>query len=155
MPVALWLIDLIDRMCKVMTDKNPMPDFLNAAFEDDSVSARGESRDSLFLSAEVAAAGWAAPLTVRVRNLSAGGLLAESQHSVAVGTIVRIKFANTSVVGARCVWSGDKRFGVAFDHPIDPQAVRRKTGSRTDDLPATLIGMTLHTTKYKKPLRPI
>lgn len=139
----------------MMTDKSPMPDFLNVAFEDDSVSARGESRDSLFLSAEVVAAGWAAPVSVRVRNLSAGGLLAESLHHVPVGSVVRIQLANIGVVGARCVWSGDNRFGVAFDHQIDPQAVRRKPGSRNDDLPATLIGMTLHTTKFKKPLRPI
>lgn len=137
-----------------MTDFNPMPDFLGLDPDGDSVSARGEARDSLFLNAEVIAAGWAAPIQVRVRNLSAGGLLAESPHQVTVGTVVQIGLANIGVVGAHCVWSGDKRFGVAFDHNIDPQAVRRKVGSRSD-VPATLIGMTLHTTKFKKPLRPL
>lgn len=135
-----------------MTDHNSMPDFL--AFDGDSMSVRGELRDSLFLTAEVTAAGWSAPFQVRVRNLSAGGMLAESPHQVPVGTKVHIELANIGVVGAQCVWSGDKRFGVAFDHNIDPQAVRRKAGGR-GDIPATLIGMTLHTTKFKKPLRPM
>jgi PilZ domain len=142
-----------------MTDSNPMPAFLSADFlgldpEGDSVSARGESRDSLFLTAEVWSAGWPAPVAVRVRNLSAGGLLAESAHQLPVGTVVQIQLANIGLVGARCVWAGENRFGVAFDHAIDPQAVRRKVGSRSD-VPATLIGMTLHTTKFKKPLRPV
>lgn len=142
-----------------MTDTNPMPGFLGPDFlgndsDSDSVSARGESRDSLFLLAEIRAAGWPAAVPVRVRNLSAGGLLAESAHQLAAGTAVQIQLANIGIVGARCVWVGENRFGVAFDHAIDPQAVRRKVGSRSD-LPATLIGMTLHTTRHKKPLRPV
>lgn len=147
-----------------MTDRNPAadvsgttftgPDFLGLDPEGDSVSARGEARDSLFLSAEIMIAAWPEPVVVRVRNLSAGGLLAESVHQVAIGTDVRITLSNIGMITGRCVWSGEGRFGIAFDHNIDPQAVRRKVGSRSD-IPATLIGMTLHTTKFKKPLRPV
>jgi hypothetical protein len=137
-----------------MTDTNPMPAFLSDDALGDGVSARGESRDSLFLLAEVHAQGWPQPLKVKVRNLSAGGLLAESAHQVPVGTVLTVKLPNLSLLTSRCVWSGENRFGIAFDHDIDPQAVRRKVGSRSD-VPATLIGMTLHTSKYKKPLRPV
>jgi hypothetical protein len=137
-----------------MSDTNPMPAFLADDAFDGGMSARGESRDSLFLLAEVQAQGWPAPLKVKIRNLSAGGLLAESPHRVPEGTVLTVKLPNLSPIVSRCVWSGENRFGIAFDHEIDPQAVRRKVGSRTD-VPATLIGMTLHTSKYKKPLRPV
>lgn len=137
-----------------MTDSNPMPAFLaNEAF-DEGVSARGEQRDSLFLQAEMIVAGWPDSLMVRVRNLSAGGLLAESLHEVPVGTSLRVVLPNIGAIKGRCVWLGENRFGVAFDREIDPQAVRRRPGSRSD-VPPTLIGMTLHTSKFKKPLRPV
>mgnify|MGYP002778315777 CR=1 FL=1 len=137
-----------------MTDTNPMPAFLADDAFDGGVSARGEARDSLFLMADVRAAGWPEAVRVKVRNLSAGGLLAESPHQVAVGTVLTVQLPNLSSLPARCVWSGENRFGIAFDHDIDPQAVRRKVGSRTD-VPATLIGMSLHTSKFRKPLRPV
>lgn len=137
-----------------MTDQNPMPDFLGLDADGESVSARGKNRDSLFLSATVTVAGWPAPVAVRVRNLSAGGLLAEAPHEVPIGSDVRVELANIGMIGARCVWTGENRFGLAFNHQIDPQAVRRKVGSRTD-VPATLLDMTLHTTRFKKPLRPV
>lgn len=137
-----------------MIDSNPMPAFLaNEAF-DAGVSARGEHRDSMFLQAEMDVAGWPETIRVRVRNLSAGGLLAESGHHVPVGTALRVTLPNLGALNARCVWLGENRFGIAFDHEIDPQAVRRKVGSRTD-VPATLIDMTLHTSKFKRPLRPV
>jgi PilZ domain len=137
-----------------MIDTNPMPAFLaNEAF-DVEVSARGEQRASLFLQAEIDVAGWSQPLRVRVRNLSAGGLLAESSHKFAVGADLRVTLPNIGTVPARCVWAGDNRFGLAFAKEINPQAALRKVGSRTD-LPPTLIGMTLHTSKFKKPLRPV
>lgn len=137
-----------------MIDSNPMPDFLGSELFDADVSARGEARDSLFLTAEVFAADWPAPVKVRVRNLSAGGMLAESAEDVPVGTIVRVMLANIRPVVARTVWSGPGRFGVSFDQQIDPQVVRRKLVNKVE-LPPTLLDMTLHTTKFKKPLRPV
>lgn len=137
-----------------MTDSNPMPDFLNAEFLDADVSARGETRDSLFLTAEVAASGWPDMVKVRVRNLSAGGMLAEADCDLPVGTVIRVTLPNIRPVTGRSVWVGEGRFGVAFDKHIDPQTVRRKLV--TDyHLPPTLVDMTLHTTKFKKPLRPV
>lgn len=137
-----------------MTDSNPKPDFIGTGHFDADVSARGEARDSLLLIAEIHASGWPAPLKVRVRNLSAGGMLAESDEDVPVGTTVRVVLANIRPVAARTVWSGEGRFGVAFDQHIDPQAVRRKLTEK-QELPPTLLDMSLHTTKFKKPLRPV
>jgi hypothetical protein len=121
---------------------------------DDGVSARGDQRDSLFLQAEIWCADAPEAFMARVRNLSPGGLLAESPIHVAEGTALRVTLPNIGMIAGRCVWSGENRFGVAFASEIDPQAARRKIGSRTD-VPRNLIDMTLHTSRIKRPLRPV
>ena len=98
----------------------------------DGMRARVAARDSLFLQAEVAIADWPEPVIARVRNLSPGGMLAESAHRVLEGTVMQLSLPNIGAVAARCVWSGEGRFGVAFDHDIEPQAVRRRSAANQD-----------------------
>lgn len=138
----------------MMTDSNPMPTLSGDDSAAGGVSTREKSRQSLFLTAEVEVEGRSEPLKVRVRNLSAGGMLAEAARDVPVGAVLRVELANVGRIGARCIWSGVGRFGVAFDQLIDPEAARRKL-TRSSDLPPTLLDMTLHTSRFKKPLRPI
>jgi len=35
-------------------------------------------------------------------------------------------------VPGRVVWVGEGKFGIAFDHPVDPQAVRRKVVQKVE-----------------------
>lgn len=95
---------------------------------DEKVSAlsRGTDRDSLFMQARLTLPGEAEPITVRVRNLSAGGLLAETQQRVAEGAVVDIELRNVGAVRGRVVWAGEGKFGIAFERPVDPHAVRRQ-----------------------------
>jgi PilZ domain len=123
-------------------------------FLDGGMSARGDTRDSLFLQAEVTVPGWPAPVMARVRNLSPGGMLAESAHQVAEGTVMQVALPNIGPVTARCVWSGDGRFGVAFDHAIEAQAVRRRSAAN-QELPPTLLGQPRRIPKIRRPLRPV
>src|SRR5215217_4043395 len=51
---------------------------------------------------------------VRVRNLSAGGLMAEIGRDVAVGEKVEIEF-NSQKIPATVVWTRDGTAGVKFD----------------------------------------
>lgn len=96
-------------------------------FESEAAAgAREKSRDSLFLQAVLAIGGFPDPVTVRVRNLSAGGMLAEAKAVVAEGTSVLVDLTNVGTVPGRVVWANGGKFGVAFDRTIDPQAVRRK-----------------------------
>lgn len=118
------------------------------------MSARGAARDSLFLQAEVSVTGWPEPIIARVRNLSPGGMLAESVHHVAVGTVMQVTLPNVGAVVARCVWAGEGRFGVAFDHAIEPQSVRRRSAAN-QDLPATLLGQPRRIPRARLPLRPV
>lgn len=119
------------------------------------LSARGAARDSLFLQAEVMVSGWPAPVTARVRNLSPGGMLAESPHHLTAGTSLVASLPNIGPVNARCVWVGEGRFGLAFDHAIDPQAVRRRSAAN-QELPPTLLGQPRRAPKkIRGPLRPV
>jgi hypothetical protein len=96
---------------------------------DEEVAAlsRSADRDSLFLQANLILPGQAVPLAVRVRNLSAGGMLAEApSRGIAQGMVIEIELRNVGFVPGRIVWIGEGKFGIAFDHPVDPQAVRRQ-----------------------------
>ncbi|HEV7313848.1 PilZ domain-containing protein [Sphingopyxis sp.] len=100
---------------------------------DEEVAAlsRGADRDSLFLQASLILPG-ANPVTVRVRNLSPGGMLAEASVNVAQGEAVQIDLRNVGPVAGRVIWAGEGKFGIAFDRPVDPQAVRRQVVSPSD-----------------------
>ncbi|APZ97057.1 pilus assembly protein PilZ [Sphingopyxis sp. QXT-31] len=121
---------------------------------DEEVAAlsRGADRDSLFMQARVAVAGKGEPLSVRVRNLSAGGMLAESPVSVAQGTTVEVELRNIGPVPGRIVWTGERKFGIAFDRAINPQSVRRDVAPQKEDVPPTLAGLRLN--KGRPPIRP-
>ncbi|HWT41336.1 MAG TPA: PilZ domain-containing protein [Sphingopyxis sp.] len=100
---------------------------------DEEVAAlsRGADRDSLFLQASLILPG-ANPVTVRVRNLSPGGMLAEASVNVAQGEAVQVDLRNVGPVAGRVIWAGEGKFGIAFDRPVDPQAVRRQVVSPSD-----------------------
>lgn len=101
---------------------------------DEEVAAlsRGADRDSLFMQAGLTIPGHADPVVVRVRNLSAGGMLAESPARVAQGAVVEIDLRNVGAVPGRIVWVGEGKFGVAFDRAVNPQAVRRQVVQKSD-----------------------
>lgn len=101
---------------------------------DEEVAAlsRGADRDSLFMQASLTLPGRPDSVTVRVRNLSPGGMLAEAMVQVAQGGPVEVDLRNVGRVSGRIVWAGEGKFGIAFDRPVDPQAVRRQVVSQSD-----------------------
>jgi len=101
---------------------------------DEEVAAlsRGADRDSLFMQAKLILPGQPDPVVVRVRNLSAGGMLAEAKVEIVQGESVEVELPNVGPVPGRVVWAGEGKFGIAFDRLIDPQAVRRQVVSQSD-----------------------
>lgn len=101
---------------------------------DEEVAAlsRSADRDSLFMQAGLTLAGRPDPISVRVRNLSPGGMLAEARLAVEQGTAVEVELRNVGAVSGRVIWTGEGKFGIAFERPIDPQAVRRQVVSPSD-----------------------
>src|SRR6478752_6394993 len=99
-----------------------------------NVDTRQLSRDSLFVMAKVRveedASG--AEHTVKVRNLSSGGMMAEGNVKVARGSLVHVELRNLGWVPGTVAWKQDERFGIAFMEEIDAKAVRAPTASGAD-----------------------
>lgn len=57
------------------------------------------------------------------RNLSQGGMRADSAHAWAVGTAVICELRGVGEVPGRIVWVKGKSIGLRFNHPIDPNLV--------------------------------
>ena len=103
----------------------------------DSAAKRTKSRDSLFLVAGLRIEGRPGTIEVRVRNLSAGGLMAEYSHPLAIGTAVEIALRGIGKVVGEVAWTTAGRVGISFEQPIDPLAARKpvvrpRTGPRKD-----------------------
>ena len=90
-----------------------------------SAAQRGSQRDSLLLHATLRRLPDTQGGPVRIRNLSAGGMMAECDLALARGETVEVTLRNVGVVRATVAWSVDGRIGVAFDAPIDRLRARR------------------------------
>lgn len=99
---------------------------------DDPNKQRTDARDSLFLVAKLAVAGLP-PEQVRVRNLSAGGLMAEYPSLIEQGTAVAVELRGVGEVRGRIAWATDGRIGIAFEDAIDPMQARKPVGTRKSD----------------------
>lgn len=82
------------------------------------------ARDSLFLMADLQVLGQDGEHRVKVRNLSAGGMMAEGSVEVARGALVEVDLRNIGWVAGAVAWVQDNRFGIAFSREIDPKLVR-------------------------------
>lgn len=100
--------------------------------------ARKVDRDSLFMTGQLHLEDSMKPIDVRIRNLSAGGLMAEPNTALVNGQNVRIELRNLGLVAGRVAWANDRQFGIAFDSPIDPKIVRRPIGAAEIEKPYTL-----------------
>lgn len=88
------------------------------------VETRNISRDSLFLLAEIRLEGYSPEFRVKVRNLSAGGMMAEGSIPVVPGNRLKLSLRNIGWVDGCVAWVQENRFGIAFDQEINPRLVR-------------------------------
>ncbi len=65
---------------------------------------------------------------VRVRNVSEGGLMAETPVMFAVDDEITIDLRGVGSVPGRIVWAREGKIGVAFARTIDPKLTRRRIG---------------------------
>lgn len=89
-----------------------------------NVDTRNVNRDSLFLLAQLRVDGQDAVHRVKVRNLSAGGMMAEGEVKVMRGSLVSVELRNIGWVEGSVAWKQDDRFGIAFVDEIDPLVAR-------------------------------
>lgn len=81
-------------------------------------------RDSLFVLADLRIDGVQGEERIRVRNLSAGGLMAQGPCKVQRGLVGWINIRNIGWVEGSVAWVQDDRFGFAFREEIDPRLAR-------------------------------
>lgn len=96
--------------------------------DDAAARSRSEARDSLFLMADFRVAGSSDVIQVRVRNLSAGGLMAEFATGLELGLRVEFDVRGIGWVPGKVAWSAAGRVGIAFDRQIDPMLARKPVG---------------------------
>ena len=82
------------------------------------------NRDSLFLMAELRLPGQDVLARVKVRNLSAGGMMAEGTVKAVRGTLVEVNIRNVGWVEGAIAWVQGDRCGIAFSDDIDPMVAR-------------------------------
>lgn len=81
-------------------------------------------RDSLFVMADLRVEGAEREHRVKVRNLSAGGMMVEGDAKVHPGAGIEVNIRNIGWVEGSVAWVQDNRFGVAFHSEIDPKVAR-------------------------------
>ncbi len=89
-----------------------------------SLETRDVDRDSLLLVTDLVRDDGGAPVSVRVRNLSAGGMMVEGDVRLKRGTRVAAELRNVGPVAGTVVWVLGRRLGIAFDELIDPKLAR-------------------------------
>lgn len=88
-------------------------------------------RESVFLLAHLKTSLLREPATLRVRNLSPGGLMADYSGALQKGDKIVIEMKGIGEVSARVAWRTDVRIGVAFDFLVDPRNARIPIGRTT------------------------
>ncbi|GMM93797.1 PilZ domain-containing protein [Qipengyuania sp. MTN3-11] len=97
-----------------------------------AVDTRNLDRDSLFLMGELLVEGKSESVRAKIRNLSAGGMMAEGDIDVERGARVTVTLRNIGAVRGSVAWVQDNRIGVAFEEDIDPKLARAPSSSGKD-----------------------
>ena len=106
-----------------------MEEAFDAAGEEQSEAdkARHAARDSMLLQAPMHRLDTPKPTTVslRIRNLSAGGLMADCTDTVVPGERIMVELRGAGEVTGNVAWARNGRIGVSFDAAIDPRQARK------------------------------
>jgi hypothetical protein len=123
---------------------------------DAAEAKRVADRDSLFLLATLRFPASKEEGDVRIRNLSAGGLMAEAPLRVARGEKVEVKLKNIGWITGHVAWVAEGRIGIAFDHPINPKDARKPASAAAEPIPRYLQRLNdQHKTPDPKKLRSV
>jgi len=99
---------------------------------------RDAERDSLFLKTTIHFVNGDTHDNVRVRNISAGGMMAEASIQPNRGDSVEVELRNIGWITGSVAWVATGRFGIAFDHSIDPKLARKPVGQTKTSVPQYL-----------------
>jgi hypothetical protein len=94
--------------------------------------SREQNRNSLLVKATYRFPTTGEQGEVRVRNISAGGLMAEAPVRAGRGEVVEVQLKNIGWISGKVAWVAESRFGIAFDIPIDPKSTQQPVGTKAE-----------------------
>jgi hypothetical protein len=103
-----------------------------------SDAKRSVDRDSLVLTAVLRFPATQEEWPVRIRNLSAGGLMAELPNGPMRGELVEVNLHSMGWISGRIAWVTEARVGIAFENPINPKDARKSVSVSELDIPPYL-----------------
>jgi len=89
---------------------------------------RSEQRDSMFLGATISLPDTGESWPMRVRNISAGGLMAECAQPFDRGAKVELELRGIGLQRATIAWIANGRLGATCARPINPILTRKPVG---------------------------
>jgi hypothetical protein len=113
-------------------------------------SQEARARDSLFLLADLMIEENGEQHKVKVRNLSAGGMMVESDLDVTQGQSIVVNLRNIGPVRGEIAWARSGRFGVAFNRPVNPKLARKPVGTAVDETPRYLRTPLTHSPSFPR-----
>ena len=99
------------------------------------MDTRNLNRDSLFLTAVLRRDADSEGTTIKVRNLSDGGMMAEGVLALSRGDRLTVELRNLNPVAGTVAWTQGNRVGIAFDEEIDAKAARARPVSSQTEAP--------------------
>lgn len=103
-----------------------------------AIDTRDVLRDSLLQFADLHIDGQEESRRVKMRNLSAQGMMVECAIPLERGTLVGVHLRNIGWVKGSIAWVQDGRMGVAFAEQIDPLKTRIQDVSTPYEVPPYL-----------------
>lgn len=99
------------------------------------IETRNGERDSVLLLTDLVREPPQPSVTVKVRNLSPGGMMIEGDVRAKRGMRVAAELRNIGPVAGTVIWALGRRVGVAFDDPIDPKLARTRVNGGHKEAP--------------------
>ena len=99
---------------------------------------RNLQRSSLFIMGSIKVADSDVWVPIKIKNLSASGLMAEGKVTCQQGDRVAVEAKGKVDAEGSVAWIVGGRIGIAFDTLIDPQELKQPVGDGKDLLPIYL-----------------
>lgn len=120
-----------------------------------SEAQRRDERDSLLVLARIKHDGAPGDAeTVRVRNVSSGGLMAQTSADYRIGAAVLVELDGIGTVRGSVAWTEAGRIGIAFDHPIDKSRARKPKAEKPAGVTQQIIPAPTTGDYRRPPLKP-
>lgn len=101
---------------------------------------RSSRRNQILMLAQLRLDGVSEPLTIRVRDLSAGGLRAHYAGPRLSRVRLAVEIRNLGWIPGSVAWQDGAHIGIRFDNPIDPEATRiAVTGNLAAPVPSPAV----------------